>query len=345
MTSGKTLKRRALTVPGLFALAVVLTITAPVWLLIGLVLDGARLRFRLPLIRLLAFGTCWAWLEVVGVMVAFGLWITFQRDNERAHYALQRWWAGHLLSALRVTCGIRVEVDAVEVFEPGPVLLFVRHASLADSLVTAHVVVSLARMHPRFVLKRELLVDPCLDVVGGRVPNYFLDRGTNDSAPELLALGHLVADMGPLDVGIIFPEGTRANTAKRQSALARIAERDSDRAARLSGLQHLLPPRPGGAQAMIDGAPEVDVVLAWHIGFEGLDTFAGILKALGHRLQPIRFVARRVPSDRVPRGDAFAGWLDEQWLRMDNEVDQALAARNSPNSFAGRGAGRGGDGN
>ncbi|MCU1365443.1 MAG: phospholipid/glycerol acyltransferase, partial [Ilumatobacteraceae bacterium] len=208
-----------------------------------------------------------------------------------------------------------------------PALLFVRHASLADSLVSAHVIVNLAGMNPRFVLKRELLADPCLDIVGQRVPNHFLDRDANDSAPELAALRALVGDMGPRDIGVIFPEGTRANPAKRLSALARIADRDPARAERMSALRQLLPPRPSGARAMVDGAPDADVVLAWHIGFEGLDTFGGILRALNRGVDPICFVARRVPAADVPRDDAFAGWLDEQWLRMDAEVDLALAAR------------------
>jgi len=36
-----------------------------------------------------------------------------------------------------------------------------------------------------------LLLDPCLDVVGARNPNYFLDGGANDSAPELDAISAL----------------------------------------------------------------------------------------------------------------------------------------------------------
>jgi hypothetical protein len=78
---------------------------------------------------------------------------------------------------------------------------------------------------------------------------------------------------------------------------------------------------------MVRGAPDVDVVLAWHVGFEGLDTFGGILKALNRPFAPIRFVARRVPSRDVPRDGEFTGWLDDHWLRMDSEVGAALDAR------------------
>ena len=64
-------------------------------------------------------------------------------------------------------------------------------------------------MNPRYVLKRELLADPCLDVVGQRLPNHFLDRQATDSTPELLALEELVTGIDESTVGIIFPEGTR----------------------------------------------------------------------------------------------------------------------------------------
>ena len=326
--ANNTARRRAITVPGLFGLAIALVLTMPLWLPLTILLDILRLRFRLPSTRLLAFGVCWSWLEVAGVVAAFALWATGRRGNLAAHYSLQRWWATNLLRALGATCGITLQAEGAEAFHPGPVLLFARHASLADSLVSAYVVVELAGMQPRFVLKRELLGDPCLDIVGHRMPNHFLDRGANDSAPELASIAGLVTDLGPRDVGIIFPEGTRANPVKRAAALARIAERDPDRARRLAVLGHLLPPRPGGAQAMAAGAPEADVVLAWHVGFEGLDTFGGILAALGRRFPPIRFVARRVPAAQVPRDERFAAWLDEQWVRMDAEVGAALTARN-----------------
>ncbi len=321
------LQRRMITIPVIIFVACALTLTIPLWLVGSLVVDGCRDRFRFPLARLLAFGVCWSWLETAGVCCAFVLWITGQGRRQKRYYRLQAWWARSLLHALEATCGISLDVENLEAFEGGAALLFVRHASLADSLVSAYVTTNMVGLAPRYVLKRELLVDPCLDVVGNRIPNYFLDRGTNDSAPELAAVENLTRGLGDRDIGIIFPEGTRANDAKRGKALAKIAERDPRRAERLSTLRHLLPPRPSGAAAMFRGAPTADIVLAWHVGFEGLDTFRGIIAALGRRFEPIRFVARRVCNADVPRGDGFACWLDEEWLRMDAEVSTALALR------------------
>jgi 1-acyl-sn-glycerol-3-phosphate acyltransferase len=209
------------------------------------------------------------------------------------------------------------------------VVALCRHASLADSLVSAYVIIALADMQPRYVLKRELLFDPCLDIVGQRLPNHFLDRGATDTAPELQALTDLMTDLGERDCAVIFPEGTRANPAKRARALEKLGERDPARAQRLSGLTTLLPPRPAGARAMLQGAPDADVVLCWHIGFDGLDTFGGILRHLSQPLRPIRFVARRVERSNLPDVDdseAFTRWLDDRWVELDADARAALDA-------------------
>jgi 1-acyl-sn-glycerol-3-phosphate acyltransferase len=298
-----------------------------------LVIDACRLKWRFPLARLLSFAVCWVWLETSGVICSALLWITGQSKNLPKHYALQRWWADQLLRALKATCGFSVEVENIDALQPGPVLLFARHASLADSLVSAYVVTTLAQMNPRYVLKRELLADPCLDVVGQRLPNHFLDRQANDSTPELLALEELVTGIDESTVGIIFPEGTRANKKKRDRALEKIAVVDAERAQRLQGMKHLLPPRPAGAAAMLRGCPSADVVFAWHVGFEGLDTFGGILRGISSRMPPIRFHLRRVERLAVPLTsqvdtNEMTKWLDSEWMRMDREVDEALVLRN-----------------
>ena len=111
---------------------------------------------------------------------------------------------------------------------------------------------------------------------------------------------------------------------KRERALARIGERDPERAAKLAPLQHLLPPRPSGAAALLEGAPTADVVIAWHVGFDGLDTFGGILRHLARRPRPVQFHARRVTRDQLPTGDGFTAWLDDQWLLADDAVHQLL---------------------
>ena len=319
-----TLRRRLVSVPGLFAVAIVLTATIPLWLPLTALGDLLRGRRRLPITRLLAFGVCWAWYEVCGVVAAGALWMVGQGRNHAAHYALERWWAARLINALRHTTGIAVHTADADALAPGPAVIMCRHASLADSLVSAWVVTSVARMRPLYVLKRELLADPCLDIVGNRIPNHFLDRGADDSGAELAALQQLATGLDERHVAVIFPEGTRASPSKRARALEKIGERDPARAERMQPLRHLLPPRPAGSAALLAGCPQADVVIAWHVGFDGLDTFGGILRHLSTPPIPVQFHARRVPREQVPSGDDFTTWLDQQWLMADEAVHQLL---------------------
>jgi 1-acyl-sn-glycerol-3-phosphate acyltransferase len=319
------LRRRAITIPAVVVAAVVSTALVPVWLPLTVVVDVLRGERRLPRTRLLAFGVLWAWCETAGVLASFGLWAVGKGRDLDAHYALQRWWASRLMGSLRVTCGIRVDVDGLDELDGGPFVVLCRHASLADSLVSAWVLVAKAGIRPRYVLKRELLSDPCLDIVGQRLPNHFLDRSAADSSIELAALAELGTGLGPRDAAVIFPEGTRANPVKRERALDRIAERDPARAERLTALTHLLPPRPAGTLTLLSSAVDADVALAWHTGFDGLDTFGGILDRLAHPLDRVRFVIHRVARSEVPsEAQAQARWLDDAWLRLDAEVRAEL---------------------
>jgi len=323
------LQRRAASVPALLLAAVLLLVLLPVWLPASALTDLVRGRTRLPTVRLLAFGLCWAWLETVGVTAAVLMWLVGQRRNQRAHFALQRWWAARLMGALRATTGIRVDAADASCLAPGPAVMLCRHASLADSLLSAWVITSQARMNPRYVLKKELLFDPCLDIVGNRLPNYFLDRESTDSAAELAALRTLSAGLTHDQVAVIFPEGTRSSPKKRARAMEKIRERDPARAERLSGMRHLLPPRPAGSAALIEGCPAADLIIAWHIGFDGLDTFGGILRHLARRPRPVQFHARRVARAEVPAGDAFTAWLDEMWVQSDRAVHALLQQEGS----------------
>lgn len=316
-------RRRLVTVPSVFAIAAGSTVAMPVWVPLVVVLDLLRRRRRWPLTRLSVFGWWWAWHEVAGVARAFGLWATGRAKDADAHYSLMAWWSGALMRGLDRIGGIDVEVRGLDALDHGDAIVVSRHASFADSLVSGWVTSAVAGVRPRYVLKRELLVDPCLDIVGLRLPNHFLDRSAVDTEAELAALRSLVAGLGPRDVGVIFAEGTRSTPVKRRRALERIRERDPARARLMAGLRHLLPPRPAGTQALLAGAPSADVVFAWHTGFDGFDSPRGMLRRLGEPPVPARFVMRRVRRADVDEAD-FAAWLDRRWLELDAEVDRAL---------------------
>lgn len=226
------------------------------------------------------------------------------------------------MTGLRSMMRATIDVSDDGAFETGEAVLLCRHASLADSLLSAWVVCTRRGLYPRYVLKRELLWDPCLDIVGLRVPNYFVDRGSRQSEHELAAVGALGGDLGPTDIAVIFPEGTRSSSAKRESAINRIREQSPERLFATEGLRHLIPVRPSGSLALVNGAPSADVVVAWHTGFDGLSTFGGVLRALVDDEVEIVFRARRI--GRASIAEVGVAWLDEIWAKMDGEVDEKL---------------------
>lgn len=301
-------------------MAVSLVALLPLWGPVAALYDLFRGKFRLPTARLLLFGLMWAWIELSGVVALGGLWIVGQSKNHAAHYAMQRWWCGEIIRALRWTVGLSIDVAGADVAGRGPFVVLCRHASLADSIISCYVVNNMMGLAPRYVLKSDLQMVPCLDLLGHRTPNTFVNRGSANIAGELGALVAMVDGMGPGQAAVIFPEGSRANDAKRARELHRLSERHPGRHETLADLQHLLPPKTAGAQAIMHGAPTADVITIWHEGLDGLDTFPGMLNALADRKVTAHFRVTNHPRAEVPGDDGFAGWLDNRWIEMDREV-------------------------
>ncbi|HRE89632.1 MAG TPA: 1-acyl-sn-glycerol-3-phosphate acyltransferase, partial [Myxococcota bacterium] len=83
------------------------------------------------------------------------------------------------------------------------------HTSLVDTLLPTTYLTARRGLKLRWVLKRELLVDPCLDVAGSRLPNAFVARDGSDTEKALAQVRALATDL-PADEGVlIYPEGTR----------------------------------------------------------------------------------------------------------------------------------------
>lgn len=301
--------RRWISVPAVVLAALLLTATAPLWAPLALVVDAALGRQRATL-RALAFGTVYAWAEVVGL--ARAAWIGADPD---ANYALQRRWAGALWRAAVWIFALDVRIDGAETVTPGPVLVLPRHTSLPDTLLPI-VALAPAGMRPRYVLKRELQWDPCLDVVGNRVPNAFVRR-SGDTANAVAAVAGLTDGLGPQDAIVLYPEGTRFSVGRQQRALERLSE---PRRSRAAAWRHVLPPHPGGVLAVLSRHP-MDVVLCAHRGFEPASNARALLNGamIGRRVTVAlwRVPAADIPTDRA----AQAEWLDDVWEQLERRVD------------------------
>lgn len=321
----RTWLRRTVMVTGVVLLAVGLTATLVVWVPLLLLVDIIRRRWRCPLLRFTAFGMLWAWMETLGVLGAGGLWVIGRGSSLGANYRLQAWWTRGVIASLRVTVGLTIEVEGAPVRGGGPFIALCRHASLADSIMSAWVFVTHSGLKPRYVLKQELKMDPCLDIVGHRLPNYFVDRKSPNVSSELQGIEQMARDLQQGDVAVIFPEGTRANPIKRERLLEALQRRTPERAQRLQQLKYLLPPKPAGAHALVAAVPQATVLTMWHSGFDGMDTFKGIVQVLAKRA--VRVHVRIVEHHRstVATGEAFVAWLDTQWTLMDDSVTRHMA--------------------
>src|SRR5262249_52808520 len=153
--------------------------------------------------------------------------------------------------------------------------VFLRHASVADTLLPAVFIANPNGLKLRYVLKHELLLDPCLDIVGNRLPNSFVRRSSGDSYRVL----ELMRNLGPRDGVIIYPEGTRFSYAKREAIIAQLESKgESYLCAKARMLKHVLPPRLGGPLNLLDHNESADAVFCAHCGFDGVVDLRDFLK-------------------------------------------------------------------
>jgi 1-acyl-sn-glycerol-3-phosphate acyltransferase len=313
-------RRRAMTLPAYGVALVALGLLSPFVLPVVAGVDLCTDR-RFPRTRCVLFAFVYLACEVGGLVASAALWLgrpLWPREQWLArHYALQTAWAGTLFRAASRLFGFRTEITGDDAAGAGPLLVFIRHASVADTLLPAVFLTGRQGLRLRYVLKRELLWDPCLDVVGQRLPNLFVRRDGTDTAAEVAAVRALAVRLAPTEGVLVYPEGTRFTPAKQARRLAEIAARDLGRHARVSTLRRVLPPRLGGPLALLDACPEADVLVVAHTGFEGIETFgdtwAGSL--IGRR---VRVALWRVPRATIPRSDdERARWLDDLWEGVD----------------------------
>lgn len=324
--------RRAITIPVLVTAAALWLAAAPVWLPIAWAVDRARPGLAtLPIAR---FALVYLACECAGIAASAALWLAppwYPRDArrralERRSFALQLWWATRLFRSAERLLGFRVECEGEEALDGAAPLLLVRHGGTADTLIAAALVSPRRGQRFRYVLKRELLVDPCLDIVGNRLPNYFVRRGSGDGAAEIRAIVALLDDLDRDEGVLIYPEGTRFSAGKRARSIAHFEERGEARlAARARALRHTLLPRPGGAVALLAANPGLDVVLVAHTGFEDAGSLAALWRG-ALRGARVRIGFRRVPFSALP-GVASAtdaerlDWLHAEWQRIDDWID------------------------
>ena len=315
--------RRTIAIPLYVGLAIVAVGGLPIWVVVAAASDLVR-RAPLVAVRCVLLFALYTACEIVGIVASAALWRPSPLDESALdrHHRLQRWWARTLFEGARRIFGLDVQVEGDDDVDRGPVIVLIRHASAADTLLPV-VLLGGRGLRMRYVLKRELLWDPCLDLVGQRLPNVFVRRGAGQTTREAGRVAELGRTLGRRDGAMIYPEGTRFSEAKRVRSMAAIAaQADMRRLARVSSLRYVLPPRAAGVLALLDAAPNADVLVVAHTGFEAGASLTGLWNGelVGQR---IRVRMWRIPRRDVPLGsETRVAWLDAEWARIDAWIAQ-----------------------
>jgi 1-acyl-sn-glycerol-3-phosphate acyltransferase len=165
-----------------------------------------------------------------------------------------------------------------------------------------------------------------IDVLGERLPNRFVDPRGGDTEVEIAAMA---ADAGAEDAVLIFPEGGNFSPERRPRGIERLEEGGhGEEAAWAREMTHVSAPRPGGALAALEAAPEADVVFMGHAGIP-----VGA-RELWHRLggeQRVDVRLWHVPASEIPAGrDERIDWLFGWWRTLDRWVSERDAPPGRP---------------
>lgn len=312
--------RRTMTISVYFLMWVLLTVLAPAWIPVAFVIGVFRQSSFIVLRLLVVFWTYFT-VELMGLVAAGTIYLITPRDVERRRelfFHLSCWWGSTLFGAVRRLLSLTVSIEGEEKILPAPVLVFIRHASIIDTAVPITFISKPHGLQLRYVFKRELLVDPCVDVAGHVWPNYFIDRG-GSTEEELKGVRQLAEDLDSQGV-LLYPEGTRFTERKKKIALEQLRKHHPELVPIAESYTHCLPPKPGGALTLLDAAPDTDVLIVAHRGLEGLaeiaDLWGGTVVGKAVEIQ-----IWRVPAHDIPEGhDARRRWLFDWWKRVDDFV-------------------------
>ncbi len=322
-----------MTFPAVFGLAALLAATTPLAVPLLYLIDAARgaRRGRWSRIWLLVLAA--AATEIAGLAWYAGVRLAWlgrpdAPGSMAAWYRLEYWWTQRHLANVARFAGIRVSFDNLEVLEGGNAVLACRHVSHVDALVPA-LAAALSGNRVRYTLKRDLRMLPTIDLLGDCTPNVWIDRSPEPGSEMLRELAELGTGIGPGEVAVIFPESTFFTPERRERALERLAQTRPDLAQRAGELRRLLPPRPAGTLALLEAAPDADVVIGANVGLEHGGSLAEIARRIPERVT-IRMHMWRYPRAALPHdADRVAEWLLDRWLDMDRwiaEQTEPLAA-------------------
>lgn len=319
--------RRVVSITLFFCLTLLIVAASPLWVplsfIAGLVFESAR-----SSLRCMCFLTAYLVCESVGILLGFWLWLryrgaTFLEKNRQ----LQGWWAETLRASAENLFRLNFVVEGHDALNGPGAIVLPRHSSIGDTILPVSFYALPRGLGVRYVLKRELLLDPCLDIVGNRLPNVFLNRAADDMSGELDLLTRLAKNASEQEAVVIYMEGTRFSSVKRAAILRSLKQRLSEADyLQANQWEALLPPRLAGALALIEAAPHKDLLFCAHTGFEGSASFRSLFNG-GWMDTTIRIRFWRIPARAIPQdAEGRRTLLLSEWQKMHENVVEMYGA-------------------
>lgn len=321
--------RRMVLAPLVLVICLALLAVSPLLLLLAAIAD-LFLPGSWRTLRVVAFGVVYLVFEIVGLLGVFALWIAsgfglWMRSErfEDLHYRVMALWLGAMYRAVALLFGLRINIEERRPPQPGPLLVFCRHAGPGNSLMLIGTMMIAFDRRPRIVMLAKLQWDPLFDTIGNRLPNRFIKHDKKSSDRYVAAIGELARGLGDRDAFVLFPEGKDFTHRLRARAIRYLRDKGFTRhAERAEEMQNVLPPRHRGPLAAILNAPEADVAFVAHSVLEEIGTF----KELWSRIplqDPIDGRYWRIPPSEVPRTEQeLIEWLYDWWERIDDWIDE-----------------------
>ncbi len=320
--------RRTVTVPVYIASFLINTAGAPIFLIVALTGDLARRRGTVFVRCIL---TLWAYLavEAFGLLLFIPLWLLGQGSEHRRlrlHHWFARVWVRWVFWSIVRLFEMRVVVEGDDDAAKGPVIVFCRHVSPVDNLLPLVFLEARHGMWLRWVMNSWLLRDPCIDFVGHRLRSTFLTVGSRQGLRQIAKISALGENLEPREGVLVFPEGALFTPRRLAHAVARLRRvGNEEEAQHAATLRHVLPPQVAGALALLERAPEADVVFCAHTGLEG-GSYRAVLSG-GLLRREVRIAFWRVSRHEVPEEtEARTAWLHAQWRRVDHWIEENAPA-------------------
>ena len=321
---------------------VLLLLASLVWLL---VLAGSavlcpvlaavrRERPRVRALRVASMALAYLLAECACLLGCFGLWLvsgcgwrlTAGRFID-AHRSLLRTFLGALLRLARPVFGFRLQVqepdrhpeDLLRATSEVPLLVLARHAGPGASFALVHLLLTRYGRQLHVVLKDTLRFDPAIDLLLTRTGCTWIPAQRTDPNEAARRVGQAAAGLHGRQTLLLFPEGADWTPLRHLAAVAKLHQRGLvHQAQQALRMPHVLPPRPAGTVAALQGAPNTDVLIFTHTGHDDLLDATSAWQALP-LTRPLQMAWWRAPADSLlsHAPDQISSWLHNTWVNID----------------------------